>query len=162
MKAWLCVSLFMCALLTGCERGSWVDKDFAFLIAKLESRSLNTRIRAIEYLEDKTEQRERVIAALTHKLLNDTHENVRGRAARALGSMTPPTAEAVPALKKALHFPKEDRGKPLWDTRLPRSTNYPLPYEAARALEKIGTPEALKAVDEFKKLQARTAAPVPP
>lgn len=151
MKGLLCASLFICSLLTnaGCYRTpDWSDKDVDFLISKLKSRDAFNRGLAVSYLEDTTEERHKVVAALTHTLLNDKKEDVRGQAARALGRMKPPAAEAVPALIAALNLPPKDRGKPI-----SRYSSMPhlLPPAAKDALESIGTPEALEAVNEFRK-----------
>ena len=151
MKGLLCASLFICSLLTnaGCYRTpDWSDKDVDFLISKLKSRDAVNRGRAVSYLEDTTEERHKVVAALTHTLLNDKKEDVRGQAAQALGRMKPPAAEAVPALIAALNLPPKDRGKPISQYS---SMPHPLPPEAKDALESIGTPEALEAVNEFRK-----------
>ena len=153
MKVTICVPLFVCALLTGCggciPEEPWDDKDVDSLIAKLESWRQRNRIRAVWTLKNKTEQRDKVIAALTHTLLNDTHERVRSETAHALNLMTPPAVEAVPALIEALHLPPEDRGKP----HSSYLTDVPQLLEQVQwTLELIGTPEALQGLAEWRKL----------
>lgn len=155
MKDWTCVFLFACSLLMGCHgcfpEDSWEDKDVGFLIDKLKSWHPDTRSDAVYYLkrktqERKTQERDKVIAALTHTLLNDTHEKVRSQAAQALANMTPPAAEAVPALREALHLPEKDRGKPFI---VPSSFYGPLPQEVEWALESItGAQKAIEAIEE--------------
>ena len=146
-------SLFFCLLLIGCDRcateESWEDKDVDFLIAKLDSRRQWDRIRAVWQLQYKTEPRDKIIAALTHTLLNDTHEENRSDAAHVLSVMTPPAVEAVPELIEALLLPPEDRGKP----HTPLLQDVPsLEMQVEWTLEKLGTPEALAAIDEFKRM----------
>lgn len=154
MKSSICVSLVVCSLLMGCERffpeESWKGKGFDFLISKLKDRNIRARGRAIWYLQYYPRERDRVINELTHTLLNDKREEVRSEAARVLGLMTPPAAEAVPALIEALNLPKKDRGQPqglIMQLDVP-----PLLMAVGDALESIGTPDALKAIEEFKKL----------
>jgi hypothetical protein len=124
MKGWMCVFLFVCSLLMGCDPPDWSDKDVDFLISKLKSRDAFNRGLAVSYLEDTTEERDKVIAALTHTLLNDKKEQVRGQAAQALGRMKPPAAEAVPALIEALKAVEEFRksGPKLIKSSIPDGT----------------------------------------
>lgn len=146
-------SLFLCLLLIGCDRRateeSWDDKDVDFLIAKLDSRRQRDRIRAVWKLRYKTEPRDKIITALTHTLLNDTHEENRSHAAHVLGLMNPPAVEAVPALIEALFLLPEDRGKP--HTPLLQDV-CPLEMQVQSTLETLGTPEALAAIDKLKRL----------
>ena len=143
MKSWMCASLFICSLLMGCyPRPDWSDKDVDFLISKLESWNYGARSRAVWYLTKKTEERDKVITALTHV-------EVRSETARALGYMEPPAAEAVPALIEAVNLPENDRGKPMSGLN---SDLLPLPMAAEEALKSIGTPEALEAIEEYKTL----------
>ena len=124
---------------------SFEDKDVDFLISKLQSWRVRERDRAMWHFIDKTQERDKIIAALTDTLLNDSHEEVRVIAAGTLSVLTPPAIEAVPALREALNLPRKDRGKPIpWYMVLDVS---PLPVAAEEALEKIGTPEALKAIE---------------
>ena len=126
---------------------SFEDKDVDFLISKLDHWRVRYRDRAVWNLKYRTGDREKIIAELTHALLNDTHEEIRVSAAQVLARQTPPAAEAVPALIEALNVPENDRGKPL-----PLFSDVlPLPMAAASALRSIGTPEGLAAIDDFKK-----------
>ena len=126
---------------------SFEDKDVDFLISQLKNWRVHYRKSAAWKLKDKHQERDKIVAALTHTLLNDSHESVRASAAYALAEMTPPAAEAVPALREALNLPKADRGHPT----NPLMEEEPLHWVAKRALKSIGTPEALEAIDEFKK-----------
>lgn len=129
---------------------SFEDGDVDFFLSKLKSWRLRTRNRAVWKLKYKTDERnrEKIIAALTHVLLNDSHEEIRVSAAQVLARQKPAAAEAVPALIKALNLPKRERGKL---THYYLMDTIPLPEAAADALKSIGTPEALAALDEFKK-----------
>lgn len=164
MKNWGCASLVVSPILllmifgmillhpqTCAEwvlpRESFEDKDADFLISKLKSWRFNLRDRAIWYLADKTDERDRekIIAALAHTLLNDSHEEVRVSAAHVLARLTPPATEAVPALEEALNLPENNRGKPpfwLYD-------GLRLPQAAEDALKSIsGAQKALEAIKE--------------
>ena len=57
----------------------------------------------------KHQERDKVIPALTHALLNDEYSVVRVSAARVIESMNPPAISAIPALAEALQ--REDVGK---------------------------------------------------
>lgn len=154
MKTWMCAPLFVWSLLLGCDachpEYTWDDKDVDFLISRLEnSWRVNARALAAWHLKDKIHQRDKVIAALTRALRTDTHEQVRSFAAQALGKMNPPAAETVPQLVEALYLPKKDRGRPL-SGLMPETP--PLFNAAQKALESISTPEALKALEEWKGL----------
>ena len=128
-------------------RESFEEKDADFLISKLKSWRINLRDRAVWYLADKTDDRDRekIIAALTHTLLNDSHEEVRVSAAHVLARLTPPATEAVPALEEALNLPENNRGKPpfwLYD-------GLRLPQAAEEALDSIsGAQKMLDAIKE--------------
>ena len=62
--------------------------------------------------------------------LGSGEASIRRNAAIALGQIGEPAKNAVPALVKALHDEDED-----------------VRFEAVSALKKIGTPEAMKAVE---------------
>ena len=128
-------------------RESFEDKDVDLVISKLKSWRVSTRDHAVLQLKDRTGDRDKVVAALTDTLLNDSYESVRASAAYALGRLDPPAAEAVPALREALNLPKADRGHPVSVMMYEE----PLHWEAKSALKSIGTPEALEAIDEFKR-----------
>ena len=135
----------------GCEWAlpdeSFEDKSVDFLIAKLDHWRVRYRVRALRYLSYKTDERDRIIAAVTDTLLNDTHEEVRASAARVLAWLTPPATEAVPSLIEALNLSDNDRGKPLpWFADI-----LPLPMAVKGTLKAMGTPEALEAIDEFNR-----------
>ena len=157
MKRWIYVPLFvgLLLILMGPESCEWMlsdesfeDKDADFLISKLKSWRINLRVRAAWNLKDKTDERDRekIIAALTHTLLNDSHEEVRSETAEVLTRLTPPAIEAVPALEKALNLPKKDRGKrPSW-----AYDGLRLPQAAEEALDSIiGAQKMLDAINEL-------------
>ena len=128
-------------------RESFEDKDADFLISKLKSWRLHLRDRAVWYLADKTDERDRekIIAALTDTLLNDSHEEVRVSAAHVLARLTPPATEAVPALEESLNLQENNRAKPpfwLYD-------GLRLPQAAEGALDSInGAQKMLDAIKE--------------
>ena len=165
MKRWGCASLVGGSILLFLIAGliligprscaKWVlpdesfeNKDADFLISQLKSWRVHYRSSAVWYLADKTDERDRekIIAALTHTLLNDSHEEVRVSAAQVLARFTPPATEAVPALKEALNLPGNDRGKPpSWGYDGLR-----LPQAAEGALDSIiGAQQLLDAIKEL-------------
>ena len=93
----------------GCFSPDWSDKNADFLITQLKTnRDHDLRRKAIYLLPSKTQERDKVIPALTHVLLNDEFEHIRFDALDTLGSIEPPAVSAIPALIEALR--REDMG----------------------------------------------------
>lgn len=107
----ICVIILLISCLTvmGCYSPDWSDKDADFLITQLKTnRDYDLREKAIYLLASKAQERDKVIPALTHALLNDEYGLVRAAAADVLGSIDPPAVSAIPVLIEALQ--REDRG----------------------------------------------------
>ena len=144
----LLVFLFGCLIMMGCTGyQDWADKDTDFLISKLKSNRSSDRLRATRWLAKKTQERDKVIPALTHALLNDKFEVNRVAAAQSLGKMEPPAVSAIPALVEALQ--KEDRGQPL--DPLSSLTNWNLHAVVIEVLGEIG-PAAAEAVPALREV----------
>ena len=112
--------LISCLILMGCNCNNsyvyvdWSDKDSDFLITQLKTNphpDYYQRHQAVFLLAEKTQERDKVIPALTYALLNDEYQLIRVTAAKSLVKMEPPAVSAIPALITALQ--SEDRGRQL-------------------------------------------------
>ncbi|MDE0185695.1 MAG: HEAT repeat domain-containing protein [Candidatus Poribacteria bacterium] len=131
----------------GCYNPDWSDKDADFLITQLKNnRHEQLRKKAIDLLASKAQQeRDKVIPALTHALLNDEYGRVRAAAADVLGSIEPPAVSAIPALIETLR--DENTGK-VWglDSEGPR-----VHETAITSLGEMG-PDAAEAIPALTEL----------
>ena len=124
----------------GCFSPDWSDKNADFLITQLKSnRDHDLRRKAIYLLARKTQERDKIIPALTHVLLNDEFEHIRIHALDALGSIEPPAVSAIPALIEALRH--EDTGVEL----VSHSQNRFLRRDVIELLREMG-PAAAEAI----------------
>ena len=142
-RSLLLISLFGCSIMIGCNgyNQDRSDKDADFLIAKLKSNRSSDRLKATRWLAKKTQERDKVIPALTQVLLNDEFEANRVAAAQSLGKLEPPAAAAIPALIDALQ--REDRGRPVGSTS--SLTNWNLHAVVIEVLGEMG-PAAADAI----------------
>ena len=140
-QIYVIIFLISCLILSGCEnRSDWSDKDVNFLITQLKSnRSYGKRMWAAYWLGKKTEDRDKVIPALTQALLNDEYRLVRVTTAHVLGGMKPPAVSAIPAMMQALQREYTGRVTPS------ASIDQDLHEEVVEALGDMGT-EAIPAL----------------
>ena len=133
------VFLISCLTLMGCYSPDWSDKDADFLITQLKNnRDYNLRAKAVYLLASKAQERDKVIPALTHALL-DEYSYVRETAADVLGSIEPPAVSAIPALIETLR--DENTGR-----RSSFSSEAPMVHEMAiKSLGEMG-PDAAEAI----------------
>ena len=135
--------LISCLTVMGCDKGcynpDWSDKDADFLITQLKNnRDYNLRAKAVYLLASKAQERDKVIPALTHALL-DEYSYVRETAADVLGSIEPPAVSAIPALIETLRDENTER-------RVAFSSEAPMVHEMAiKSLGEMG-PDAAEAI----------------
>ena len=135
--------LFVCLVgiwMGGCEKLTQEQK-VEKLIKQLQDQNVDVRMNAVRALgkigtPEAIKAAEDAIPFLIQQLQNDQDKWVRMLAAMALGPIGEGAVNAVPTLIQAFQDPHAT-----------------VRQGAAEALEKIGTPEALKAVEEYQSRQ---------